>query len=110
MSTKHARQLRKTSTPAEQRLWNRLRRNQIGGHHFRRQVPIGPYVADFVCVLKKLVVEVDGSQHVDQVQEDAVRTRYLERRGYRVLRFWNNAVLTETDSVVEAIFIALEEG
>lgn len=109
MSTDRARNLRRNATDAERRLWSRLRRNQLKDHHFRRQVPIGPYVADFVCAPKKLIVEVDGGQHVDRQAADDARTRYLESEGFRVLRFWNNDVLGNTDGVVETILATLAE-
>ncbi len=95
-------------TEAERRLWSRLRGRQLHGHKFRRQVPIGPYVVDFACVLERLVVEVDGSQHFDEApHSDERRAMWLESRGYRVLRFWNGDVLARTDDVVEVIGQAL---
>ncbi len=96
-------------TEAEKRLWSRLRDNQLDGHHFRRQRPIGPFIADFACVKEGLIVEVDGGQHADKATGDARRTAFLEKRGYRVLCFWNNEVLGNTDGVVETIRIALGE-
>ncbi|MBE9554576.1 MAG: endonuclease domain-containing protein [Proteobacteria bacterium] len=110
MSIERAHKLRRNATAAETRPWRRLRRNQLDGHHFRRQVPIAHYYADFVCVAKGLIVEVDGGQHAERQTEDAIRTERLEAEGYRVLRFWNNDVLTNTDGVVEAIRIALAEA
>lgn len=98
-----SRRLRRQQTEAETRLWSRLRAKRLHGLKFRRQVPIGNYIADFVCPGAKLVVEVDGSQHADDSGYDARRTEFLEREGYRVLRFWNNEVLAETDSVIEKI-------
>ena len=96
------RQLRKNMTEAEHVLWFRLRSHQVEGHKFRRQHPIGHYVVDFVCLEKKLVVEVDGSQHMDDPKDER-RTRWLESEGYRVMRFWDNDVLVETDAVLEVI-------
>jgi very-short-patch-repair endonuclease len=93
-------------TDAERRLWSRLRRRQIHGRRFRRQHPIGPFIADFACPEEKLVVELDGGQHVERKDHDAARTRWLADRGYRVLRFWNNDVLTQTDAVVQVIAAA----
>jgi very-short-patch-repair endonuclease len=87
-------------TDAERLLWSRLRRRQVFGLRFRRQHPIGPFIADFACTQAKLVVELDGGQHALTGGKDAARTRWLERSGYRVLRFWNNDVLTHIDAVV----------
>jgi len=84
-----------------------LRRKQLGGFRFRRQQPIGAYVVDFFCPEAKLVIEVDGGQHSDQVAMDDIRSRWLEARGYRVIRFWNNEVLSNTEGVVLAILDAL---
>ncbi len=109
MSLEQARDLRQRQTDAEIRLWSRLRRNQLCGHHFRRQVPIGPYVADFACVASKLVVEVDGGQHASQAEADAKRTAVMGKFGYRLIRFWNNDVLGNTAAVLETILAALEE-
>jgi very-short-patch-repair endonuclease len=95
-------------TDAEERLWTRLRGDQMAGHRFRRQVPIGPYVVDFACREARLAIEVDGSQHAAASLEDDQRTAWLTSRGYRVLRFWNNQVLTETDAVLESIRTALD--
>jgi len=107
VSVRIARKLRNNPTEVEQRLWSRLRRKQIESHRFRRQAPLGPYVADFVCFAARLIVEVDGGQHADQVARDTERTMWLEAQGYRVLRFWNNDVLRNTDGVIEAIRVAL---
>jgi very-short-patch-repair endonuclease len=104
-----AKRLRENSTGAEDRLWRRLRRFPISGTHFRRQVPIGPYVADFACMAARLIIEVDGSQHGrdDTRRRDDARTRWLEAEGYRVLRFWNNDLTTDMDGVLEAIYAAI---
>jgi len=96
-------------TDAELRLWMRLRREQIPGFRFRRQVPIGSYVADFACLQAHLVVEVDGSQHAKDVERDQRRTTWLASQGYRVIRFWDNEVLLETDGVVERIYQELQK-
>ena len=90
-------------TEAEKKLWFRLRLSQIGGHYFRRQVSIGNYAVDFACLKKKLIVEVDGGQHSWRKAEDDARTAELEARGYRVIRFWNNEVLENTDGVLLVI-------
>ena len=94
---------------AEKKLWFHLRGRQMAGFRFRRQVPIGGYIADFACLSARLIVEVDGGQHNEDDNEilDARRTAWLESRGYRVLRFWNSYVLTEIDSVTETIFNVL---
>src|SRR5579864_2315190 len=107
MSRDFARHPRKTMTDAEQRLWHRLRQRQLGGCRFRRQAPIGPFVVDFVCFERKLVIELDGSQHLQLMEHDTERTAWLESQGFRVLRFWNSVVFEELESVVEAIELQL---
>ena len=107
-NTDKARQLRKTPTDAERVLWTILRRRQVSGYRFRRQAPIGQYIVDFACFENRLVIEVDGGQHVDSANYDAMRTAWLKREGFRVMRFWNNQVLQETDAVREAIFLAVQ--
>ena len=102
-----ARELRRDLAPAEQVLWKRLRRRQLFGYHFRCQHPIGPFIVDFACTQARLAVEVDGDSHGERRAYDAVRTRYLEREGYRVLRFTNREVSFELDAVLEAIAVAL---
>jgi very-short-patch-repair endonuclease len=102
----HAKDLRRNSTDAERRLWQHLRASRLNGFKFRRQHPIPPYIVDFVCASEYLVVELDGSQHTDA--SDAARTRFLEARGLRVLRFWDNDVLSNTDAVLEAILNIVE--
>jgi len=103
--TDRARHLRLNSTKAELKLWNCLRSRALG-QKFVRQVPIGPYVVDFACRELRLVIEVDGGQHSDN-SRDALRDRWLRQRGYRVLRFWNNDVLSNTDGVRQIIAAAL---
>ncbi|MGN2242581.1 endonuclease domain-containing protein [Frateuria sp. GZRR33] len=107
MNVDRARGLRVGMTDAEQRLWYYLRNRQLDGCKFRRQHEIDRYVVDFVCSERMLVVELDGSQHFDQQDYDEARTRYLQAKGYRVLRFWNNDVLTNIESVLEAAVEAL---
>ena len=102
-----ARRLRLSPTDAEIRLWSRLRRKQLDGFRFRRQHPLGPYVADFFCAEGRLIVEVDGGQHA---ADSDTRTRWLVGRGYRVIRFWNNDVLANTDGVLLAILDALHQS
>jgi very-short-patch-repair endonuclease len=108
ISTVNARKMRKNLTDAEKKLWRYLRLKNIGGNKFRRQQPIGKYIADFVCLDKKLIVEVDGGQHGEQVAYDDGRTAWLESQGYRVLRFWNNEVLQDTEVVLEVIVRTME--
>src|SRR3984893_13782608 len=103
-----ARRLRRAATDAERRLWYRLRARQIDGAKFVRQEPIGPYIVDFVCREQRLIVEVDGGQHATDTR-DIVRDNWLSDDGYRVLRFWNNDVLANTEGVLEAIAAALSE-
>lgn len=97
---------------AERKLWSIVRGKQIDGCYFRRQAPIGPYIADFICVDRKLLIEVDGGQHYrpDRVASDDLRTQYLEDKGYRVLRFSNNDVLTNLEGVHTLITKALGES
>jgi very-short-patch-repair endonuclease len=101
-----ARRLRHDATDAGKRLWYWLRSRQINGAKFVRQDPIGPYVVDFACRELRLIVEVDGGQHATDTR-DAVRDDWLSDRGYRVLRFWNNDVLSNTEGVLETIAAAL---
>lgn len=103
----NATRLRQQMTDAERRLWRHLRQRQLQGCKFRRQYPVGSFIADFTCIEAGLIVEVDGGQHGEKRAQDEVRTRFLESRGFRVLRFWNDVVLKETDSVLEVILEAL---
>jgi very-short-patch-repair endonuclease len=90
-------------TDAERLLWQALRYKQLAGHRFRRQFPIGRFIADFVCIEQKLVIELDGGQHQDQVAYDEQRTVFLQQNGWRVLRFWNNDVMCNLDGVLSTI-------
>jgi len=105
---KNAKSMRRVMTEAELKLWNELRAHRLMGLGFRRQVPIGPYVADFVCSAHNLIVEVDGSQHgeAENVARDQARTAYLEGRGWTILRFWNDDVLRDIDGVCDHIVTA----
>lgn len=103
MLNERARILRKNSTDAEIRMWYFLRDRRLDGFKFKRQFIIEPYIVDFICREKKLIIELDGTHHLEQVEYDNDRTDYLANLGYRVLRFWNNQVLTETESVLECI-------
>jgi len=103
----YARELRRQGTEAEQRLWQHLRAGRLNGLKFRRQHPIPPYVADFYCESARLVIELDGSQHGEDVDE--TRTRYLESLGLLVLRYWDNEALQQTDAVLEAILSVAQD-
>jgi len=106
----NARSLRRHATDAERLLWQHLRSRRLAGYKFRRQVVIAPYIADFVCLEPKLIVEADGGQHQEQRAYDDRRTACLEAAGYRMLRFWNHEILTETEAVLERIHRALIEA
>jgi very-short-patch-repair endonuclease len=109
--TQFARNLRRHETDAERNLWSRLRNGQVAGMKFRRQQPIGNYIVDFICFEKRLIIEVDGSQHTDPLIEarDQDRKISLESGGYRILRFWDNEVLTNIEGVLSKILSALNE-
>lgn len=106
---KNARALRRNLTDAEIRLWQVLQMRQLRDVRFRRQHAIGSYIVDFCAPRQKLIIELDGGQHLEQQLYDAKRTAYLEQKGYRVLRFWNDAVLNDLDAVVQVICEAIEE-
>jgi very-short-patch-repair endonuclease len=105
-SVSRARSLRRNETEAEHRLWQVLRARQLGGHKFVRQLSVGPYFADFACREAALIVELDGSQHVDS-NLDEIRTRFLNEQGYSVLRVWNNELVSNIHGVAEAILAAI---
>ena len=105
--TQQARRLRKTNTEEEYRLWSDLRDRRLTGHKFARQIPLGPYVVDFLCRDKSLIVEIDGFQHA-RSPSDAIRTRGLNMHGYSVLRFWNHEITSERRAVLETILAALD--
>lgn len=97
-------------TDAEKWVWARLRNRELCGWKFRRQHPIGPFIVDFVCIEKKLIIELDGGQHAENLESDAKRSEYLREKGYQMLRFWNNDVLKEGEVVLEAILSSLKEN
>ncbi len=101
--------LRKELTPAERKLWAYLRGDKLNGVNFRRQHAIGNYIPDFVSIKKKLIIELDGSQHLEQAAYDAERSKYFESLGYKVIRFWNNQVQNEINGVIRAIEFALND-
>ena len=102
-----AKRMRSTPTDAERKLWSLLRAKRLANWKFRRQEQIGDYVVDFVCFKARLIVEADGSQHAENAA-DAARDAYLSAQGFRVLRFWNNDILTRSDGVATALLAALE--
>ncbi len=104
-----ARNLRKNQTDTEQILWSHLRNRQVADCKFRRQYPIGAYIVDFVCLSKNFIIELDGSQHLDAKNHDAARTKFLNDKGFKVIRFWNNDVLENTEAVLEKIYNVLME-
>lgn len=103
MADNRARALRANLTPAERRLWQALRRQQVADARFRRQVPIGPYIADFCCLKHRLVIEIDGGQHARRTTADERRSQWLESQGFTVIRFWNNEVLRNLEGVLVSI-------
>ena len=109
MSNQNARELRRQSTDTERRLWAVLRDRRLAGYRFRRQHPIGNFIADFACTRHRLIVEVDGSQHADN-QADERRTVFLQSEGWRVIRFWNNDVLTNREGVLYTILDSLNRS
>ena len=108
--TRIARKLRHDSTDAERKLWSRLRNRQLMNLKFVRQETIGLYVTDFCCRSRRLIIELDGGHHAEQIDADTERTRALEAQGYVVLRFWNHDVLTNIDSVLETIIGHLKDS
>ena len=104
-----ARSLRKNQTDVEQLVWKHLRNRQLYNYKFRRQFPIEPYVADFACLELKLIIELDGGQHACQINYDEQRSLFLEQRGFKVIRLWNNDVIENTVGVLEAINLVILE-
>jgi very-short-patch-repair endonuclease len=108
-SLNRARQLRRKMTDAERLLWSVLRNRRFAHFKFRRQVPIGSFIVDFVCFDRRLILELDGGQHKRQAQYDAERTRWLEEQGFRVVRIWNHEFFQDRDAVEELLFRRLHE-
>jgi very-short-patch-repair endonuclease len=104
----HAKSLRAQQTDAEQQLWYHLRAHRFLDLKFKRQKPIGPFIVDFVCIEKMLVIELDGSQHQHVATYDAERDKWLQAEGFTVLRFWNNEVMNQLEDVLEKIRLTLE--
>ena len=105
-----AKGLHRDMTPAESKLWAYLRAHRMKDVHFRNQHAIGNYIVDFCAPRRKLIIELDGSQHLEQEEYDAERTIFLEAKGYRILRFWNNQVMNDIEGVLRMIDLALEEN
>ena len=106
---RRAKELRQNPTPAEAKLWMYLRAHRNVDVHFRRQHAIGNYIVDFYAPSQKLVIEVDGSQHIEQEEYDRERSVFLEAKGYRVLRFWNNDVMNDIETVMKCILDTVGE-
>ncbi|TFI60226.1 endonuclease domain-containing protein [Sphingomonas parva] len=105
--TKRAQNLRNNATDCERLLWLQLRQRRLNGFKFSRQIPVGPFICDFVCRRAMLVIELDGGQHSANAEADRERTRFLEHAGYRVIRFWNNEVTDTLEGVLDRIGVAL---
>ena len=104
-----ARNLRKNQTDAEKLLLNLVRNRQLAGCKFRRQVPIGSFIVDIVCLSHNLIIKLDGGQHAKAETSDTDRSSFLEEQGFRVLRFWNHEVLENTEAVMQKIYEVVEE-
>jgi very-short-patch-repair endonuclease len=109
MLLEHSRNLRKNQTKAEGLVWKMLRAHRLNGFKFKRQQIIGPFIVDFVCLKKRLIIELDGGHHASQVLNDQSQQQWLESQGFRVLRFWNNQVLGELEAVLNTVLQALGE-
>ena len=107
---RRAAELRHNQTEAESKLWQALRAHQTEDVHFRRQHAIGSYIVDFCAVRRKLIIELDGSQHLEQAEYDQQRSEFLQSKGYRVLRFWNHDVMNDLNGVIGVIQDALENN
>ena len=105
-----SRALRQSATEAEEKMWKHLRNRQLDGFKFRRQSKIGGFIGDFVCEQTRIIIELDGSQHGERIEQDTARTVVLESNGYRVLRFWNSDVLQNMSGVLEVIRNSLRDA
>ncbi len=103
-----ARGMRRSPVKCEKLFWRLVRARQLGGFKFKRQVPIGSYIADFVCLERKIIVELDGDKHVERQAYDRERDAFLKAAGFRVLRFWNTELLESSEGVLEVVLSALE--
>lgn len=104
-----ARSFRKNMTDAEQRIWYFLRDRRLNGYKFVREQVIGSFIVDFVCRSKKLIIELDGGQHIENADYDKKRSEFLQKKGYKILRIWNDEVFVNIDGILEAILNLLEE-
>lgn len=109
MLKERARSFRRSMTDAENCIWYHLRNRRLNGYKFIREYQIGPYIVDFVCRQKKLVIEIDGGQHAETISYDEKRTEFLEKNRYKVLRVWNNEVFENREEVLEMILNLLDE-
>ena len=107
-SLTYARQMRHEPTDAERKFWFAVRAHRFSGYKFKRQYPIGPYIADFVCLERRLVIELDGGQHAQRSDYDAERTAYLQTRGFCVLRYWNDEFLRNPDCILDDVWRVLK--
>lgn len=110
MNINRSRELRKNMTDAEKKLWYHLRNRQFEGLKFRRQHQIRNYIVDFICLEKKIVIEVDGSQHIENTTYDSKRTKWLERQGFKVIRVWNNNVLNQIEFVLDMLYQEIQNS
>jgi len=108
MSIEQAKKLRRTMTEAEKAFWYKVRDNRLNGYKFRRQMPVGKYIADFSCLECKAIVEIDGGQHNDN-GDDVIRDRFLNDLGFQVVRFWNNDVLSNIEGVLSTLTLTLSQ-
>jgi very-short-patch-repair endonuclease len=108
-STVRARTLRRDQTKAELVFWSRIKAKQFHGLKFKRQFPIGKYIVDFICLEKKIIVEIDGGQHCESLKDEE-RTRYLNNMGYEVIRFWNNDILSNIEGVLLSLSLTLSRA
>lgn len=108
MANEFARRLRRNQTDAERKLWAALRGKTLGGYRFRRQHPMGPYVVDFVCLERRLIIELDGEQHAFDQARDKKRDEWLQSRGYNVVRFWNNEIYNNLPGVLDVLLEHLQ--
>jgi very-short-patch-repair endonuclease len=108
MPNERARHLRKNLTDTERFVWHRLRKRQLAHFKFRRQMPLGPFIVDFISLERRVILELDGGQHTEQAEEDQKRTEWLQGQGFRVLRFWNHEVWKDWDAIEQVLWEALE--